>query len=351
MSFIICLVLMAGIAVRQNHKLLGHELREVQQDSMASEYTLLKNDTVCLSTEKLAKDVTGYGGATPVKIYLKEGRVVKVEPMENEETLGFFELLGEEGLFDKWNGMTPQEAVKAQVDAVSGATFSSEAVIENVRRGMQYVQDAKIIPPPIDYSKLFSPKTIAVVIVILASAILPLFIRSKRYRWVQLLLNVVVLGCWGGSFLSYTLFVNYLSNGISWTAVIPILLLVIAFIYPLFGKSNYYCTWVCPLGSLQEIAGRVNRRWKWSVPLRVAKGLNYFREALWVLLMILMWAGVWTQWMDYELFSAFLFKQASMPVLVMAGLFIVLSFFVNHPYCRFVCPTGTLFRMSQRLHW
>ncbi|MCI7310122.1 MAG: 4Fe-4S binding protein, partial [Prevotella sp.] len=42
---------------------------------------------------------------------------------------------------------------------------------------------------------------------------------------------------------------------------------------------------------------------------------------------------------------AFVFQAAGWVVLVFAALFMVLAIFVPRPYCRFVCPTGTLFKM------
>ena len=39
--------------------------------------------------------------------------------------------------------------------------------------------------------------------------------------------------------------------------------------------------------------------------------LEHFRKLLFWVLMILMLAGVWSQWMDYELFVAFIFKSAA----------------------------------------
>jgi polyferredoxin len=63
--------------------------------------------------------------------------------------------------------------------------------------------------------------------------------------------------------------------------------------------------------------------------------------------MLVMWCGVWFDWMNYELFSAFLFNQAAWGVIVAALLFVALSFVVQRPYCRFVCPTGSLFRIAQ----
>ena len=102
-------------------------------------------------------------------------------------------------------------------------------------------------------------KTIIGFIVVLMAAIIPLFVKNKRYRVFQLLLNFVVLGLWGGTFISWSVLVGFMSGGMNvWISLIPIIMLITAFIYPLFGKKNYYCTHVCPLGSVQELAGMTN---------------------------------------------------------------------------------------------
>ena len=41
-------------------------------------------------------------------------------------------------LLDKWNGMKVKDAKNMKVDAVTGATYSSKAVIENVQLGLDY---------------------------------------------------------------------------------------------------------------------------------------------------------------------------------------------------------------------
>ena len=84
------------------------------------------------------KDVTIINvSTTPVKVYVKAGKVLKVEALENEETPKYFDMVVK-GLLKKWNGLPVKTAEKQKVDVVTGATVSSEAVIENVRRGISY---------------------------------------------------------------------------------------------------------------------------------------------------------------------------------------------------------------------
>lgn len=81
---------------------------------------------------------------------------------------------------------------------------------------------------------------------------------------------------------------------------------------------------------------------------KTVKALNAARRLLFAVLLVLALSGIWFKWMDYEVFSAFIFQTASVFVLVLGGVFLLLSFFVARPYCRFVCPTGTLFKIAER---
>ena len=227
------------------------------------------------------------------------------------------------------------------------ATFSSKAIIGNVQRGLQYaeknpVQDS--IWAELD----FSSKAIAGLIVVLLAAIVPLFVKDRRYRISQQILNVIVLGFWCGSFLNYTSIVSYMSNGMNvLTLIVPVIMLITAFVYPLFGKKSYYCTHVCPFGSLQELAGKCVG-YKIKMKPKTTKRLDLFRQLLWAVLMLCLWTGVWFDWIDYEPFSAFVFQSASWVVIVIAVVFVALSTVIVRPYCRFVCPTGSLFKYSQQ---
>lgn len=90
-----------------------------------------------INTTTLADDIEGYAGPTPVKIYInKSQKIEKVEALKNLETPKYFALLKD--LLNSWNGLAVKKAAQAEVDVVTGATYSSEAVIDNVRRGIEY---------------------------------------------------------------------------------------------------------------------------------------------------------------------------------------------------------------------
>ena len=384
LSLVVVVLILAAAAILRDGRILGHDLRE------AHEAKALKNDTLevtpdgafVVNTKPLAKDVQGYGGPVPLKIHIKDGRVAAVEAEPNAESPDFFNRAKE--LLNHWQNKSVDEALAEEVDAVSGATFSSRAIIANMQRGLAYAQkrgqwseegsvgalETSASPivgsedgsvgaletgaPPIVGNvgnsvgalETSAPPIVALVVVLLG-AVVPLFYNNRRLHLVQLAVNVVVLGLWTGTFVSYTLFLRIFAGGVSLSAIgalaAPLLMLIVALIYPLAGRSGHYCANVCPFGSAQELAGKLSRR-KLRITPRVLKLLSVLRNLLWGVLMALLLTGTCTAWIDYELFTAFLYSSASVWVTVLAALFLVLSVWVPRPYCRFVCPTGALIK-------
>jgi len=346
-SLITAFLIMVAVAINRDGRFLGQSIvgeEPVFEKSVNDSITA--DGTWVISTRYLAKDIIGYAGNIPLQVYLKEGRVVKVEVLDNSETPSFMESVLESGLLNQWNNLTSEEVIEKQVDVVSGATFTSNAIIKSVQVAANYSLEN---PNPVEMD-VFKPdlKLVVVLLVVVAGILLPILIKSKKYRYIQLVLNVIVLGFWSGSFISISLITNYLSNGLNWlTSIIPILLLISAFVLPLLGRPGHYCNWLCPMGSIQELSGKI-LPYKLKMPDIIVKILYYFREGLWFDMMLLMWIGIGFEVMDYEVFSAFLFQTASIPVLIIGGVFLVLSVFIPKPYCRFVCPTGTLMKFAQK---
>ena len=370
LSLVVVMLVLSAAAILRDGRIFGHDLRQTHAAvaSVAQGNDTLEvqpDGTFVVNTRVLAKDVQGYGGPVPLKIHIdKDGRLTAIEAEPNAETPDFFDRAKE--LFSRWQGKTIDEAMAEDVDAVSGATFSSKAIIANMQRGLAYAQkrgqwgeDGSVgaletSAPPIVGSvgnsvgalETSAPPIVALVAVLLG-AIVPLFTNNRRLHLVQLVVNVVVLGLWTGTFVSYTLFLRLFAGGVSLSAIgalaAPLLMLIVALIYPLAGRSGHYCAHVCPFGSAQELAGKLSRR-KLRITPHVLRVLTALRNLLWGVLMALLLTGTCTAWIDYELFTAFIYSSASVWVIVLAMLFLVLSVWVPRPYCRFVCPTGALLK-------
>ena len=113
------------------------------QSFIVGDDTMIKEDGMfVINTTALGKDVEGYAGPTPVKVYIKNNKVEKIEFLKTQETPKYY-LKVKKALAEKWNGLKVKDASKQQVDVVTGATFSSEAVIKNVQLGLDYYQSHK----------------------------------------------------------------------------------------------------------------------------------------------------------------------------------------------------------------
>ena len=370
LSLVVVMLVLSAAAILRDGRIFGHDLRQthaaVVSVAQGSDTLSVQPDgTFVVNTRVLAKDVQGYGGPVPLKIHIdKDGRLTAIEAEPNAESPSFFDRAKE--LFSRWQGKTIDEAMAEDVDAVSGATFSSKAIIENVQRGLAYAKQRSQLGEDGSVGALgtsapsivgsvgnsvgalgTSAPPIVALIVVLLGAIVPLFTSNRRLHLVQLVVNVVVLGLWTGTFVSYTLFLRLFAGGVSLSAIgtlaAPLLMLIVALLYPLAGRSGHYCAHVCPFGSAQELAGKLSRR-KLRITPRVLRVLTALRNLLWGVLMALLLTGTCSAWIDYELFTAFIYSSASVWVIVLAMLFLVLSVWVPRPYCRFVCPTGALLK-------
>ena len=97
--------------------------------------------------------------------------------MENAETPSFLERV-KDGVIGLYIGKTPAEARSMQVDAVSGATLSSNAVIKTIGRSLDELGLNEESPSSLWNS--FSIISVLAFLTVLGIVVLPLFVKNKR---------------------------------------------------------------------------------------------------------------------------------------------------------------------------
>lgn len=95
-----------------------------------------------VNTTELGKKVDGYAGPTPLKVYIRKGKVEKIEFLPNQETPKYWNAVKKQ-MQNSWDGMKVADALKAEVDGRTGATISSNAVKENVKLALEYYEKNK----------------------------------------------------------------------------------------------------------------------------------------------------------------------------------------------------------------
>lgn len=118
-------------------------VKQFQQGSKVEQFVTRQSDgSLVINTTEAGRDIMGYAGNVPLKIVVKNGKIVSVEALKNKETPKYFKMASR--ILTKWNGLTVSQALNLKVDAVSGATYSSNAIIKNVQAGLKTVPAKKV---------------------------------------------------------------------------------------------------------------------------------------------------------------------------------------------------------------
>lgn len=107
--------------------------------------TKQSNGTYVVRTNTICK-ARGYRKGTPVEVHIKNGNVVKVLALKNEETVPYFARV-KQFLLPLYNNLKVSKAKKltkkTQVDGCTGATYSTKAVQKNINAALEYYEKHK----------------------------------------------------------------------------------------------------------------------------------------------------------------------------------------------------------------
>jgi len=131
-----------------------------------------------------------------------------------------------------------------------------------------------------------------------------------------------------------------------------ILMILVFLTAILFGPV--FCGWICPFGSFQEWVGKIGRKifkrkYNNFVPGKVDRILRYLRYA--VLLWVIIMTAVSTKlvFSDYDPYYAlfnFWTGEVAVTGFIALGVILVLSLFVERPFCKYACPYGAVLGLS-----
>lgn len=333
--------------IKQKYK-DAHYLRESSNELLKIFNKSGKKLGYCLPTPPYSDAVSGYASTVPALIVLnKKMRIQGVVLLKNDETPEFVESVIESGFLNSWNGLTIKQAINKEVDAVSGATYTSEAIIDGLELRLAEYNNQKIESRK---TRIRAIKRNLLSAVVLIMALLSFYFpsRFKRYRIVLLISSVLILGFWLGASISLDLFKNWVTFGIPVkTRATLSLIVIISLLIPLFTNRSFYCAYVCPYGACQELAGKVR-----SKKVRLHRKVKSFLKSLkWIFfytIVFLLLINTAIPISNFEPFSAFIFSNASYISISIALVFLILSIFFNKPWCTHFCPTGIIFEFFRK---
>jgi NosR/NirI family nitrous oxide reductase transcriptional regulator len=210
----------------------------------------------------------GYGGPIEVLVAMDPaGKVLGMGVIENHETPGFFRLLGATGFFGGLmeSGSSDPVHIGQGVDAVSGATLSSDGVAAAARRAVRDIAADGLqtnVPPERQSIRFGFPEV--TLILLFAAGYIGHGLRDsqwkRRVRWGTMLTGMIVLGFVYTAPLTIANFIS-LASGYwpDWHTNVYWYLLIggILFVTSAQGK-NPYCSWFCPFGAYQECLAAIS---------------------------------------------------------------------------------------------
>jgi len=128
-----------------------------------------------------------------------------------------------------------------------------------------------------------------------------------------------------------------------------LVLMYIVFASALF-LGPLFCGWICPMGTFQEWIGKIGKKifkkkYNRFIPYGIDKYLRFLRYGVlaWVIYMTAVSGKLIFQDYDpyYALFQ-FWTGEVALTGFITLGVVIILSFFVERPFCKYTCPYGAV---------
>lgn len=297
----------------------------------------------------MGASATGYGGPLMMLVSTDpDGNILEVSVVEHGETPNFFRQLERQGFYNQFTGKNYSDALYLgeDIDGVSGATLSSEAVADSIRQAVRDIASGTIdgaqIPPDARPIKFGAPE-VALIALFVVSFFLHRLKRQvslKKYgRWVVLIAGLIVLGFIFNKPLTLSNVITLLSGywpdwhtNLYWFLLVGGIITVTA----IQGK-NPYCSWFCPFGAAQEILGSISGA-KAYQPRQLYSKLRWIQRALSFTAIVLGLALRQPGAASYEPFGALFGLQGTWSQWILLVLILFGSLVIYRPFCNYICP-------------
>jgi uncharacterized protein with FMN-binding domain len=289
----------------------------------------------------------GYGGPIEVLVGVNpDGVIIGTKVVQQRESPGFFRRLDQGNFLDQYANASINQPLQLNndLDAVSGATLSSEGVAGGIRQAVRLIaQNGLHSPLPPEQKPLqFGAPEIILMLLFAAGYVGHRLTNSRtkrRVRWGTLLVGMIFIGFVYTAPLTIAQIAALLSgfwpdwhNNLYWYLLIGGIVFVTT-----TQSKNPYCYWFCPFGAFQECLATITgakpyRPSRWSVPLKwVQRGLAFFAVLLGLALRR---PGVAT----YEPFATLFDLSGTTEQWVLLIVVVLASLVIYRPFCAYLCP-------------
>jgi hypothetical protein len=295
----------------------------------------------------------GYGGPMRVAVGVDSaGAITGVSIISHKETTPFYRKVTAANIPGRVVGKSVSDPLQVgeDIDAVTGATLSSRALVESVRKGAralgarQLKQTVPAEPPtPIRFGW---PEVVLVLLFAVgfagSYARLP---KKKPMRWVSRLLGLLFIGfvwCVPLSLANINgLLMGYLPD---WRTQLYWYILILGTLLPvILTRKHPYCNYVCPFGAAQDCLRAISGK-SVAVPGSIQKWLLWIHG---ILVFGAILVALYTRNpgpTSYEVYGSLFDLTGMIYQFAVLGVILILSLFIARPWCRFLCPVQAVTR-------
>jgi len=231
----------------------------------------------------------GYGGDLRLAVAVAlDGSVKGLAVVEHKETVAFFRRVLRRGVLEALKGKSFSDPflLGRDVDVVSGATFSTRALMEAAREASRRIASRNLgypVPPqPSPEVRFGTPEIVLVGLFLFGIAgRMRRFKYRRTARWVSMLTGLLVLGFVFNKPLTLVL-INKVLLGYwpRWQLnLYAYILLAGIFLLTAAANRNPYCEWFCPFGATQECLAVIGGGGK-RLPQKAHRAMRWFQRAL-----------------------------------------------------------------------
>ncbi|MBI2437847.1 MAG: 4Fe-4S binding protein [Lentisphaerae bacterium] len=307
------------------------------------------------STEKLSGAILGYGG--PITLAVRsspDGRIEGFRIIESNETPAYLDALA--AWFQKLVGKKLfGRATLEGIDAVTGATMTSAAIIKILRKsGQSFARQALNLDIAEQEAELPAKRPSARFLVFSALAVMALVLRVRPTRGARRVFLLLAAGVLGVALnVQYSSAHMFSLLGLKLPAPAGneafLLIVILPVIILLFG--NIYCGYLCPFGALQELIGEVRPPALDTNPSKQVWRYGRFTKFVILFLLVLWFATSLSPALaSHDPLTTIFSKSLTPFVVAIVTASLALSFFFNRFWCRNLCPAGAVLALLNGVH-
>lgn len=300
-------------------------------------------------------DSRGYGGPLLVVVGIDTtGNVKGTSIVEHKETPLFFRMVRAPNFFTSFTGGSFQSINYdyGDVVGVTGATRSSDAIVDGVRSAVSRVAGEKFgvyypVPePPFEFG-LFE----IIILGLFAAGITAVYLKGpyrEILRWVTQVSGLMVIGFWKNSPITVAKITGLLSGyfpNIHSNLSLYLLVAGFAITILLLGRS-VYCTHICPFGAAQQLINLVSGK-NIRLPSGSARLLTRLRNVIVFGAITAALVAAQPALSSYEPFAALFALRGTILQWLLLLVVLLFSLIVSRPWCNFFCPMRSCERVLQ----